>query len=403
MTAEDITNQATIYDGVICFGGVDWWYHNRGHYDPQIMRHLSRHIPVVYVNSVGMRAPRVREGSMFMRRVMRKLGSLRRGLRKVDENFYIYSARTPPGPALTSSFWARGLAAQVGRVARAAGMKNPLVWVACPPAAHVLDTVRYAGLVYQRTDRMEEFSGVERDYIRGLDQSLKARSDLTFFCSSELYESERSECRNVAFVDHGVDFECFAAAAESLDRGAEEPEDIRRIQRPRIGFVGGVDEHTFNADFFTEVAAKLPDCQFVLVGACSMTPSWSQQGNVHQLGQRPYEAVPAYMAACDVLIMPWNQNEWIRACNPVKLKEYLATGRPVVSTPFPELTAYGDHVTAANAPTDFADAIRSALTEPGDPQERRERVRSHTWQQKAMDTMRALEDVGLCAGSQRSE
>ena len=71
------------FDGIICFGGEDWWYHNRGHFDLQMMREFSGRCPVLYVNSIGMRMPRVGEGKMFFRRMARKLRSLRRGLVRV--------------------------------------------------------------------------------------------------------------------------------------------------------------------------------------------------------------------------------------------------------------------------------------------------------------------------------
>ena len=73
-----VASDERIFDGVICFGGEDWWYHNRGHYDIRMMRQLSKHVPVLYVNSLGMRAPDPREGAMFFRRILRKLGSFRR-------------------------------------------------------------------------------------------------------------------------------------------------------------------------------------------------------------------------------------------------------------------------------------------------------------------------------------
>lgn len=384
------------YDGVICFGGVDWWYHNRGHYDLQIMRELSRHVPVLYINSIGMKAPRMSEGGMFLRRLQRKLRSLGHGFHCVAGDFYVYSARTPPGPALASPFFARRLARQVNRCARQIGSRCPLVWVACPPAAHALDHIPHAGLVYQRTDRMEAYEGVDRDYIAGLDAHLKVRADVTVFCATALYEAERNDCRRAAFVDHGVDFERFATAGVAGGTEAE-PEDIQRLPRPRVGFVGGIDAHTFDPALFAAVVQRLPECQFVLVGACSLRSDWSGLPNVHPLGQRPYHSVPAYMAALDVLIMPWNRNEWIRACNPVKLKEYLATGRPVVSTPFPELAGYRGHVTEAETAEAFARAVREAVETPGDPAPRRARVRGHTWVHKAADTVAALEAAGLSA------
>ncbi len=89
------------------------------------------------------------------------------------------------------------------------------------------------------------------------------------------------------------------------------------------------------------------------------------------------------MAAMDVLIMPWNDSEWIQACNPIKLKEYLAVGRPVVTTDFPALGRYRDLVSVAKGPRDFAAAIRRALDEPYDAEKARARVASESWDAKA--------------------
>jgi hypothetical protein len=96
------------------------------------------------------------------------------------------------------------------------------------------------------------------------------------------------------------------------------------------------------------------------------------------------------MAACDVLIMPWNRSPWVEACNPVKLKEYLATGRPVVSTPFPELRRYDGLVRIAADAGEFAEAIRAALLDPGDAKPRQERVRNESWSSKADLILREL-------------
>ena len=102
------------------------------------------------------------------------------------------------------------------------------------------------------------------------------------------------------------------------------------------------------------------------------------------------------MAACDVLIMPWNENEWIRACNPVKLKEYLAVGRPVVTTPFEELRNYRGYVNVASGDEEFASAICKALEDPPDPEYLRGRVEKETWEAKArqvLDFFRCGEEV----------
>jgi glycosyltransferase involved in cell wall biosynthesis len=392
-----------VYDGVICLGGVDWWYHNRGHYDLQMMRELSRDVPVLYVNSIGMRVPRLAEGKMFVRRVRRKLTSLRRGLVRVRDNFYVYSPVAAPG-RVGAAVTRATLAAQIGRAAERAGIRRPLLWVACPPGAQVLDALPHRGLVYQRTDRFEAFGGVDRARIAAYDRLLKRRADLTLYCSRSLHEEEAAGCGRAAFIDHGVDFTEFASAAEN----GVVPADVAAIPRPRIGFVGGIDAHTFDPTLFRAIARACPDLHFVLVGACSLTRGWCGDAsgdalpNVHLLGRRGYTDVPAYMSSCDVLIMPWNSSPWIKACNPVKLKEYLAVGRPVVSTPFDELEHYRGLVRRVRTAEEFAYAIRAALASPHDPAPGRDRVRAETWAAKADRVAGELATLGIVPGGARA-
>ena len=101
------------------------------------------------------------------------------------------------------------------------------------------------------------------------------------------------------------------------------------------------------------------------------------------------------MSACDVLIMPWNSSEWIRACNPVKLKEYLAVGRPVVSSDFRELCRYGGYVRVARGAAEFADHIRQALRDRDEPARLRARVRQDTWNAKCRAVFEQLDSVGI--------
>jgi glycosyltransferase involved in cell wall biosynthesis len=103
------------------------------------------------------------------------------------------------------------------------------------------------------------------------------------------------------------------------------------------------------------------------------------------LGQKPYEQIPHYGKCFDVAIMPWRQNRWIEACNPIKLKEYLALGKPIVSTPFSELQKYREVVYEACTPKEFSDKIRQAIKEncPERIAARKDKVRNETWDSKA--------------------
>lgn len=385
------------YDGVICFGGVDWWYHNRGHYDLQMMREFSANVPVLYVNSIGMRPPKVGEGAMFFKRIKRKLKSLSRGLVHVRNNFSVFSPATLPGGgrgAFASWIARQALTVQVKFAARRCGIRKPLVWVACPTAETVTDALNPAMVIYQRTDRFEDFAGVDPKRIKQFDQNLKRKAQMVLFCARELYEAEKSQNSGSLFVDHGVDFHHFCQAGIEFDERGTEPEDLKQIPHPRVGFIGGIDSHTFDPELFVEIVAKLQDVQFVMIGACSLPDGWCPYENVHFLGQRPYEQVAQYMAASDVLIMPWNQSEWIKACNPVKMKEYLAVGRPVVSTYFPEIDYFSDQIVVARSSDDFSAQIKHLLLDqPGGTVERRNKVQTHTWSSKAQQVRDAIDNT----------
>jgi glycosyltransferase involved in cell wall biosynthesis len=395
--ASAVTHPSRLADGVICFGGEDWWYHNRGHFDMQLMRELSAHVPVLYVNSIGMRVPRPTEGAMFLTRVRRKLKSLARGLVRVRENFAVVSPIAVPG-SFGRSITKALLPGQVLRSARSIGIRKPLLWIACPPGAQTADAIDPVGIVYQRTDRFEDFPNVDRTAITGYDQAMKKRADCTLFCSRLLYEAEKTTCKDALFVDHGVDYDRFAAAGADP---SSHPPEVRSLPRPRIGFVGGIDAHTFDPPLFEAVVDALPECQFVLVGACSLPEGWLRdRPNVVFLGQKLYDEVPGYMAACDVLVMPWNRSDWIKACNPIKLKEYLAVGRPVVSTSYDELLrTWTDYVSVADGPERFRGAILAALDSAAQSAEaterRRARVRQETWTAKANQVLARLADHGI--------
>jgi glycosyltransferase involved in cell wall biosynthesis len=383
--------RGTSFDGLICFGGADWWYHNRGHYDIQMCRQFSKHVPVLYVNSLGVRVPRVQEGSAFLRRVKRKLKSWSRGFVRVDERFAVVSPISVPGK-LGAAVCKHILQMQVMRAAKRMGIRRPLVWVECPTAAPVVPTLNGVGLIYQRTDRYETFPDADEHMIRRFDRSLKAQADLTVFCSRYVFESEASECRNAQHIDHGVDFDRFQAAGA---RSNSEPSEMASLAKPRAGYIGSIDPHTFDAALLDDVARRLPGVSFALIGPCTLPAGECAQPNVHRLGQKPYESVADYMAACDVLIMPWNRSDWIKACNPVKLKEYLAVGRPVVSAPFEELKRFEGFVEVAPDAASFAGAIERCLRQPGDADARRLRVRGETWASKASAVMLELKRLGL--------
>lgn len=378
--ANGSAHQLNGFDGIICIGGEDWWYHNRGHFDFQIMRRLAKRFPVLFVNSLGVRMPGLSDKRVFAQRIGRKLKSLSRGLVEAEPGFFVFSPVTAPGKmAEQMTSWA--LAPQIRLAAQRIGIKNPILWVHCPAGAKLTEAIPSAAVVMQRTDRFEAFPEADPEIVGAQIAHLKARADLVIYAAPNLMQEDRGEVARQLLVTHGVDYDRFASAGDAGP--SAEPVDVADRARPRVGFIGGVDRHTFDPELYLKVVAELKEMSFVVVGGCSLPDDWCPFPNVSFVGRKPYDEVANYMAAMDVLIMPWNSSDWIKGCNPIKLKEYLAVGRPVVTTPFPAIDDWRDLVAVAEGPAAFADAIRRALSLPFDAAPGRQRVRAESWDAKA--------------------
>ncbi|HBG28277.1 MAG: hypothetical protein A2Y10_03185 [Planctomycetes bacterium GWF2_41_51] len=384
----------TINSEIVCFGGEDWWYHNRAHIDFQLMKRFAAKKKVLYINSIVMQKPKISQGKNFIKKLMRKSESILHGLQKTDEGFYVFSPLSFPLHHIKRAKKVNDLIVgfQTALVCAKLKIEDPLVWVACPAAADIAINMKKSKLVYQRTDKYEEFPNIDSTIILKYDSALKQNADITFYVNEKLYNIEASQCKKAMLIDHGVDFDIFANAEQIIDK----PEDMADIPGPIIGFFGNIDEHLFDIPFTEKLITLMPNASFVFIGkTLSNVSNLKNKNNVWMLGQKPYDKIPQYGKCFDVAIMPWKQNKWIEACNPIKLKEYLALGKPVVSTPFPELNKYLTVVYTANTPEDFANCISTAINE-NDLQKktfRRKKVQGDTWDQKAKLVLETLQTI----------
>ncbi len=402
-TPASASTPATRYfDSVLCFGDSDWWYHNRGHADMQFIRRFSRRCPVLYVNSLGMGTPSLSEGRMFYRRVIRKARSVARYYRDGGEGFPVLSPLFFPVYEGRKGEWmARALALQLQGVMRAAGMRRPLLWVACPSAACVLDRIDNAGVAHQLSDCYAALNTERAAAALDMEAAVATRADVVVCSSRRLQEHAVRRYGKGEYVDHGVDYDHFAAAADAGDT----PRELAGLKAPIVGFFGNVDGNTVDLALLKDVIRARPQYHFVFVGPMASDYECLRDfPNVTAVPKQPYHAVARYGAAFDVCLMPWRQCEWIEHCNPVKLKEYLSLGKPVVSTPFPELLGYAEFCYQARTPAEFAAAIDRAWREdsPDRRQARQRFVARHTWDAKFEQVIELLEERGIELGSSAS-
>ncbi|MFD2091862.1 glycosyltransferase [Blastococcus deserti] len=371
----------------VCFAAQDWWYHNTAHSDFQLMRSVAEQRKVLVVNSIGMRMPAPGRSTHVTRRLLRKLRSVAKLVRRPVPGLPGFHVMSPlPLPFYGSPALRRVNAtlvrAQVRLVCRLLGIRRPVVVVTIPTAWDVVAPMRRTALVYNRSDKHSDFPEGDRATLEALEAQLLEHSDCVLYVSRALMADERALTGDrAAFLDHGVDVDHFRP------RPAEElPADLRAVPGPRIGFFGALDDYVVDFDLLEHVAGEIPEASLVLVGDSTYPMErFARYGNVHWLGRRPYEEIPAYGSGFDVAIMPWVDSPWIHRSNPIKLKEYLALGLPVVSTEFAELDGYRDRVRVATDAGGFVAAIRESL-EFGpllDPGKLRESVLDYSWRSRA--------------------
>ncbi len=382
--------------GVICFSAQDWWYFNRAHSDFQLLINAaSTGRRVLLVNSLGMRMPVPGRSTAPLGRIARKLASVSKGLRHPLPNVPAFAVLTPLFLPVYRSGRLRDASNrfvrwQVQRAADRVGLRHPAMIVTLPTAWEVARQLDRSVLVANRSDRYSAFAEADGEWVASLERDLLAHADVAVYASHALLDRERNLTRSPVFLDHGVDLELFRLAEELL-----EPDDMAGIARPRLGFFGAIDDYTVDLLLLERLAVELPDAQLVLVGPSSCDlGDLTRLPNVHWLGACLPATVPQYGSGFDVALMPWVDNDWITHCNPIKLKEYLALGLPVVSTPFPEVERYAALVRVARSGDDFLALVRQTLADGGvgTPATRRASVADASWASRAARLLQLVDD-----------
>jgi UDP-galactopyranose mutase len=243
-------------------------------------------------------------------------------------------------------------------------MPHPYVlWYYTPMALPFTTHLRPAAVVFDCMDELSAFAGAP-ETLRLCEAELFKKADVVFTGGQSLYEAKRSRHPNVYAFPSSVDAAHFAHA-RTIRR---EPADQAGIPHVRIGFFGVIDER-MDYDLVRGVAAARPQWQIVLVGpTAKIDPiALPRAANIHYLGAKTYSDLPAYIAGWDVAMLPFARNEATRYISPTKTPEYLAAGKPVVSTSIRDVVRpYGQNGLARIADTvdDFVAAIEAALAEP---------------------------------------
>lgn len=250
----------------------------------------------------------------------------------------------------------RGL---VDRLLADEGIERPIAWFYTPMAVGFADHLRPVVTVYDCMDELREFAFAPPE-LAAREQQLLRRADLVFTGGHSLYEAKRHQHHDVHPFPSGIDRDHFAAARDPQP----ESDYQTAIPRPRLGWFGVIDER-LDLELLAGVADARPDWHIVMIGpVVKIDPATlPRRPNIHWLGARPYDELPAYIAGWDAAILPFARNAATRYISPTKTPEYLAAGKPVVSTSIRDVVRpYGEAglVHVADTPAAFVAAVLAA-------------------------------------------
>jgi UDP-galactopyranose mutase len=252
--------------------------------------------------------------------------------------------------------------------AKLAAIRGPVIaWYYTPMMLPFSRHIEADAVVFDAMDELSKFKFAP-EHLLDLEQELIERADIVFTGGSSLYEAKKDRHANVHCFPSSVDRAHFAKArARTFD-----PADQEDLPRPRLGFYGVIDER-FDVELLDKVATMRPNWSFVMVGPVVKIAEEDlpKRPNIHYLGGKTYEQLPAYLSGWDVALMPFAMNESTQFISPTKTPEYLAGGKPVVSTPVRDVVRhYGEleGVRVAATAEEFAAACDKALELARDPE-----------------------------------
>ena len=397
MTVRVLGRNASRREGLTSFVvfSDDWGEHMSS--SQHLFRHIAAQHRVLWVNTVGMRRPTLTLADL--RKACRKLSRmmpLRRPNKSegnsaspitVCQPFMLPFGRYETVRAFNTLSVTRTVRATVER----AQLRCPIVVCTVPNAGDYRDLLRDWTVVYYCVDDFALWPRLDADLVREMESRLIARADVLVAASGKLCDRLAASGKPTHLLTHGVDVELFAAQAPA------EHICLRDIPRPRAGFFGLIDDRT-DQDLMISVARLVPYFSLVFAGPIeSAVAPLAACPNVHFTGPVRYRELPSLIRGFDVLFIPYRTGELAESLSPLKLKEYLVTGKPIVSTPIAEARERKAHVSVAATAEEWATALSAALTTDGGARKHTilPAMEAESWAFKAQSLLKICTDAAL--------
>jgi glycosyltransferase involved in cell wall biosynthesis len=377
MAAAKASSEALRGRDILCFSH-DWTG------DPLSKTHLMRVLAndnrILWINAIPNRMPTT--SSKDLSRIYKKLKSFTEPVREVEPNIFVLNPFAIPayGSPTIVAYNQRTLVSQVKKAMRNLGMTDVVNMVFNPAAGMIAGKLGESELVYYCVDEYTAFTGSAA--LKDIEEKLFRDAGLVVVSAEKLYDDKKHFNPNTHIIRHGTDWRHFRTA---IDGGLAIPADIANLPRPIIGFHGLLADWV-DFELIKKLAEHFAEGSIVLVGKTAVDAEEKIKildgiSNVHRLGRQPYADLPAYCAAFDVAINPFIINDLTLAANPLKVREYLAAGLPVVSTDIPEVRVLPDCLVATDH-SDFINKTAAAIAAPQPRTEVSDRIRHESWEAK---------------------
>jgi len=356
------------------------WHGPRGRFQ-HIAEGLSSHNKLAYFDGLGVRPIGLRDWRRVLNKFKLAMSAASTVRRETPRNILHVSPLAVPiqGNSIIGVINRAVLHRVIqNTLDKLGGSGDPLIWISYPhpDLVKVLERFPNCHVIYDCVDHWSEFNGAFGNLAQA-ERTLIERADIVFATAELLQERVARYHPRCYLVPNGVDVEGYALA---LAESPSIPADVQPISRPRIGFIGNI-AHWLEFDWIRRLVINRPEWQFVFVGPWQLLDAPPESPNFHWLGARNYETIPYYIASFDVCLIPFKDNELTRAVDPLKLYEYLAVGRPVVSTALPRLFPFSEFVEIASTEEAFQEGILRALADRSVERDehRRRSVIQHSW------------------------
>ena len=376
---------------VVCLATSNW--HPFPTRKQQVMGRLKEDNRVLYFDPPVSRVAPLKDAAAAER-----LHAYRKEGEKVSETLTVYA--TPPVLPMHNRYRAvnrlnqRTQARHIRRIMAANDFDDDTVlWCYSPASADLIDLIPHRALVYDCVDRHSAYGGLMVPaVVDAMERDLARKADVVFATAGGLYDTLKAYNKDTFLIPNGANFELFNQAAVADDLPF--PDDLFNVRNPILGFVGML-QPCIDLDLLVYAADARPHWSFVLIGRAlpgvDITPLQARP-NIHLLGLKPHKELPRYLARFDVCLNLFRAGPLSKDVSPLKFYEYLATGRPIVTTPQPDqVRNFSDAIYIGENPDSFVSACEEALAErhAWSVEQRIKYGREASWDAR-VDQMRAI-------------